>query len=105
MSASEILIAILKDTREWASDSSNINLGRTYSEWSSQEQLISDIDTLIHFAEKDKVDLQKVLTLFAPTAGLCEIASSNQSTDIYMRLASRFDDWYKHNSDIASRQK
>ena len=91
-------MAILTDMREWASDPSNINLGRLYSEWSSQEQLLADINSHILSAEKDKVDLWKVLMLFVPTVGLCEIVSSDQSAGSYMQLAERFDDWYVRNS-------
>ena len=70
MKSSDSLIAILQDTRVWASDRSNINLERMYSEWSSQEQLLADINSHILSAEKDKVDLWKVLMLFVPTVGL-----------------------------------
>ena len=98
MKSSDSLIAILQDTRVWASDRSNINLERMYSEWSSQEQLLADINSHILSAEKDKVDLWKVLMLFVPTVGLCEIVSSDQSAGSYMQLAERFDDWYVRNS-------
>lgn len=105
MNDAERLIAILKDTRAWASDLSNIDLERMYSGWSSQEKLIADIDAHILSAEKGKVHLRKILMLFAPTAGLCEILSSDQSVDAYEQLAARFDDWYARNGEKADPEK
>mgnify|MGYP001799600566 CR=1 FL=1 len=66
---------------------------------------MADIDGHILSAERDEVDLRKILMLFAPTAGLSEILSSDKSADIYMQLAARFDDWYARNGKVASRQK
>ncbi|MEM1037309.1 MAG: hypothetical protein AAGI14_11175 [Pseudomonadota bacterium] len=43
--------------------------------------------------------------LFAPTAGLCEILSSDQSVDAYEQLAARFDDWYARNGEKADPEK
>jgi len=91
MDIRETLIQLLEDTRQWASIPENIDLENMYSSWSSQTELLNQLDEHIADAKNESADFTKLTVLYAPTAGLCEILTTNKSANEYMRLASKFD--------------
>jgi len=94
MDAEAELTQLLEDTRSWASKPANVNTGDIYSSWTSQEALLNELDQHIADARKGIADFAKLYVLYAPTAGLCEISTSEESAAGYMSLAARFDAWY-----------
>lgn len=94
MNNKDVIIQILIDTKNWASDNQNINLNDMYSSWASQDKLLAQLDNHIAAAHNKTTDFTKLVTLYAPTAGLCEIVANDIAAKTYIRLATRFDDWY-----------
>ena len=64
-----------------------------YSGWSSQSELLNQLDEHIADAKSQTADFTKLSILFGPTAGLCEILTTDHSANQYLRLAARFDEW------------
>ncbi len=93
MSAEQELVALLADTRLWASKQGNVDTSKLYSDWASLEALLLELDQYLADAEKGVADFSKLRTLYAPTAGLCEVIASDASAQSYLSLASRFDAW------------
>ncbi|MEO9635687.1 MAG: hypothetical protein ABJF89_10805 [Parasphingorhabdus sp.] len=93
MEAYQELVQILEDTKEWALDNS-LNFDDMYSDWSSQGELLAQLNAHIVDARRETADFDKLSMLYAPTAGLCEIVAANSSVNSYMNLAARFDDWH-----------
>ena len=93
MNAHEELIQILEDTKEWALDTT-LSFDDIYSQWLSQGELLAQLNDHIADARKATADFDKLLVLYAPTAGLCEIVAADSTVNSYMSLAARFDDWY-----------
>ncbi len=87
------LIQLLKDTIEWALDT-RMDFGDVYSQWSSQGDLLAQLNGHILDAKEETADFGKLNRLYAPTAGLCEIVETDNSIKDYMSLAARFDNWY-----------
>ncbi|MDP4573610.1 hypothetical protein Q9K02_00470 [Qipengyuania sp. G39] len=87
------LTQILEDTMEWVLDT-RMNFDHVYSKWSSQGDLLAQLNEHISDAHEKTADFGKLFMLFAPTAGLCEIVTTDSSIKRYMVLAARFDDWY-----------
>lgn len=84
------LIAILEDTLQFARNGDYVDTGDIYSAWASQSELVQEIQDHLRAAGDGRADLSRLTLLYAPTAGLCEIATT-LGTSAYMRLARRFD--------------
>ncbi|MBI1360548.1 MAG: hypothetical protein GC155_09755 [Alphaproteobacteria bacterium] len=87
------LIELLSDTRAWATNVQNVNTVDIYSSWVSQDELLAQLDQHIVDARQGVADFLQLRTLYAPTAGLCEIAT-HQGSAGYLKLAARFDAWF-----------
>jgi hypothetical protein len=94
MKNKNVIIQILIDTKDWASDIQNINVNDVYSGWASQDELLAQLDYHIAEAHNETTDFTKLVTLYTPTAGLCEIVATDIASKTYINLAARFDDWY-----------
>jgi hypothetical protein len=88
------LIELLSDTRAWATHPENVNTDDIYSEWASQDELLAQLDQHIVDAREGVANFSRLWVLYAPTAGLGEIATHEGSAG-YLGLAARFDEWYK----------
>jgi len=84
------LVAILEDTLRFAGNGDHVDTRDIYSAWASQDDLIAEIRDHLDAARGGRADLSRLTLLYAPTAGLCEIATT-LGAPAYMRLASRFD--------------
>lgn len=86
------LSSILADTNRWACDPANVNTDLMYSSWKSQAALLADLLNHFEDAQAGLADFERLRTLFAPTAGLCEIVTQTGASG-YLELASRMDEW------------
>ena len=93
MEAKDELVMLLEDTKRWASTAGNVDTDKIYSDWPSQFALLEELDEHLRDARNGTANFSKLLVLFAPTAGLCEVAASDASAEVYLHLASRFDNW------------
>ena len=93
MEAKDELVMLLEDTKRWASTAGNVDTDKIYSDWPSQSALLEELDEHLRDARSGMANFSKLLVLFAPTAGLCEVAASDASAEVYLHLASRFDNW------------
>ncbi len=93
MDAHHELIQLLEDTIEWALDT-RMDFSDVYSQWSSRSELLAQLNGHILDAKTETADFGKLCTLYAPTAGLCEIVTTDSAIKDYMSLAARFDNWY-----------
>lgn len=84
------LVAILEDTLRFANNADYVDTRDIYSAWASQDELIAEIEEHLQAARDGRADLPRLTLVYAPTAGLCEIATS-LGASAYMRLARRFD--------------
>lgn len=94
MEAKDELLELLHDTKRWASTPANIDTDSIYRAWPSHSALLAELDSHLADAGEGLVDFSKLYVLYAPTAGLCEIVTSDASATTYMNLAARFDTWY-----------
>lgn len=87
------LVGILDETLRFAENPAHFNIDDIYSEWASQLELLTEIKEHLRAAKDGEADLSRLLMLYAPTAGLCEIVTSS-GTSAYLGLSSRFDRFY-----------
>ena len=93
MEAKDELVMLLEDTKRWASTAGNVDTDKMFSDWPSQFALLEELDSHLRDAKNGTANFSKLLVLYAPTAGLCEVAASDDAATIYLTLASRFDNW------------
>lgn len=84
------LVALLEDTLKFAADDRYVDTDDVYSVWETREELLAEIREHLGAARQGLADGPRIRLLYAPTAGLCEIATS-AGTSIYLALAARFD--------------
>lgn len=93
------LSSILADTHRWACDPANVNTDLMYGSWQSQAALLADLLNHFEDAQGGVADFERLRTLFAPTAGLCEIVTQTGASG-YLELASRMDKWLSEHRPV-----
>ena len=84
------LVALLEDTLTFAADPRYVDTDDIYSVWESREELLAEIREHRDAARQGVADVPRLRLHYAPTAGLCEIATS-EGVATYLSLAARFD--------------
>jgi len=89
------LIQILSKTKEWVSNSQDLQFTDIYSEWASKRELLEQLNSYISSANDGTLKAQKIERLFAPTIGLCEIVKSEADVQTYLDISAEFDHWLR----------
>lgn len=87
------LIEILSKTKEWVSNSKELNYADVYSKWTTKRELMEQLDRYIANVTSGSFDTEELWLLYAPTTGICEIVKSQSDFEIYLSISSEFDRW------------